>query len=152
MNEEPLAEVDAPTGSDLLRGFRAALGLSQAEFASLAGIDRTALGKAELGKEPRASGLARVAEVFGGELRLTIRLRRPPDELRRLFGEERLRALSEDPRLGRGYRASLAIEWTQSLRKSQRWQKLVFGENTAASMPDAAPRMSAAKVSSPASS
>ncbi len=145
-------DIEAPTGAELLRVFRAALGLSQAEVALLAGIDKTALGKAELGKELRTSGLARLFAEFGGELSLKVRLSRPPEALKRLFGEERSRVSAENPRLGRGYHTSFAIEWTQSLRKSQRWQKLVSGENAAASMPDAAPRMSAAMVSSPESS
>lgn len=133
----------------LLRDLRTTLGLSQLEIAILTCWDKAALGKAESGKELRLANLGRVLAAMGGSLEIRVRLPRSPETLRAELGKERLAASNEILRAGRGYRASFATEWTQSLRKSQRWQKLVFGSNTPASMPEAAARTSASRAASP---
>ncbi len=149
MPQDLWPEKEVANAASLIREFRTALGLSQLEFATLAGVDPSALGKSEAGKELRLSGLERILSAFGGELSLKVRLPERPERMNTILWEERDAARGRCPRSGRGYRASFATEWTQSLRKSQRWQKLVSAPNTAASMPEAAARMSAAKVSSP---
>lgn len=146
MASEPL-EIRQPADPSLiLLALRFRLHLSQAELSGLTSFDKTVIAKAERGKEMRLSVLNRLVESLGGRLDLVLRLPLPRCEYIDWFGEQRLET-SRSRR--RGYRASFATEWTQSLRKSQRWQKLVSGLKTAASIPDAAACTSAAKVSAP---
>lgn len=137
-------EGENPSG-ELLREIRKDLRLSQLELAVLTGVDRASIAKGEAGQEMRVSTLKRLVEALGGDFSLTAVL--PSSDLDELILDARRGSGRRG--LGRGYRASFATEWTQSLRKSQRWQKLVSGANAAASMPDAAACTSAAKVSAP---
>lgn len=79
---------DAEAG-ELVARVRAALRLSQREFASRGGVERAALGRLELGRDAKVSFLRRLLAAFGGGLELAARFERPLDALGDEFERER---------------------------------------------------------------